>query len=508
MKTFPDDSLPHAAPGERGVNALAIRNFVEAVEREGLELHSFMLWKKDAVIASAWWAPYGPELRHTTHSATKSFVSTGIGLAVDRGLLSLDDTVISFFPEYLPPDASPLLAQMTVHHLLTMTSGHATGISGGEWRRLKTSWIAAFLREPMVYPPGERFVYCSGCSYMLAAILQKVTGETVRDWMERHLFTPMGIRDLSWDTGVDGVNTGGNGISAKTSDLLKLGILHLKRGAWNGEQLLGQAWVEAATGMQVADVSLGVFDGKRYAPAGGARQERDEMRTGYGYQWWRGPDDSFYASGLFGQCVFVFPALDTVFAYTGGMPSGEKGIQRLFWQHVMPALPGGTAGWASGSDDDLVTYLATRRIGGIETRPVPAVRRQVSLSCEIAANEDGVTRIGIFCDEYACRLVLEDERGAHTIVSAFEGWHAGETTMTGWKLHHSYQPEEMRVLGHACWQDDDTLVLDWFFIETTFHDRVVLRLEDGGFSFDRSVNTNSTITRMPQLAGKSKEPVR
>ena len=152
---------------------------------------------------------------------------------------------------------------MTLRHLLTMTSGHGRGISGGAWRKLETSWVADFLRQPLEHAPGEVFVYDSACSYVLSAIVQKVTGRTCHDLLRRRVFDPLGLTPgIRWDLSPEGINSGGNGLWCTSRDLLSLGILHLQDGRWQGRQVLSRDWVRAATGMQLRDVSLGVLTGR------------------------------------------------------------------------------------------------------------------------------------------------------------------------------------------------------------------------------------------------------
>ncbi|WP_454691643.1 serine hydrolase domain-containing protein [Achromobacter aloeverae] len=501
MQSTYSDGLNRAAPATRGIDASAIQAFLDGLEREELELHSFMFWKDGAVIAEGWWAPYAPGLRHMLHSSVKSFVGTGIGLAVDRGLLALDAKVADFFPEHVPPDAPASLHRMTVRHLLTMTSGHGSGISGGEWRRLTTSWIADFFKEPMVYEPGERFVYCSGCSYMLAAILQKVTGERVRDWMAPRFFEPLGIEDLAWDVGPDGVNTGGNGIRAKTSDLLKLALVHMQGGQWQGQQLLSPAWTAAATGAQIEDIVIGHFDGKRYADPGAPGAEK---REGYGFQWWRGPDNTFTASGLFGQHAIAFPDHNAVIAFTGGIAPREKRVHRLIWENIVADMQRRRAPDAGPADADarLARRLAALSMPIEHGETIPASRADFHAAYAIAPNDDNVARIALACRGDDCTFTLTDDRGAHEIAASFSSWRDGQTSMTGWRIHHSYQPDQARVLARAFWRDEQTLVMDWIFVETAFRDHVVCRFDGDEIRFDRRVNTNSTRKEMDTLSGR------
>jgi CubicO group peptidase (beta-lactamase class C family) len=170
-----------------------------------------------------------------------------IGMAVQEGSFSLQDKVASFFPEHLPPNLDPKVTAMTVEDLLTHTSGHATAVSGGTRRGIETNWTEQFFKLPVVHGPGTIFKYTSATSFLLSAIVKLTTGQRTRQYLMPRLLQPLGITDLTWDVGPDGTNPGGNGISCRPSDLLKLAILHLQGGVWEGRRLLTKEWVANAT---------------------------------------------------------------------------------------------------------------------------------------------------------------------------------------------------------------------------------------------------------------------
>ncbi len=178
MKTF---ALRHNAPEEEGISSLAILRFVELIEKKHLEMHSFMLLRHGSIVASGWWEPYRADEPHMLYSLSKSFTSTAIGLAVDEEYLSIEDQVISFFPDDLPPNISENLAAMRVKHLLTMSTGHAEDTTGRVLSDPDGNWVRGFLSLPVETAPGKPFVYNTAATYMLSAILQKVTGTTFSD---------------------------------------------------------------------------------------------------------------------------------------------------------------------------------------------------------------------------------------------------------------------------------------------------------------------------------------
>src|SRR5204863_5156213 len=120
IPAFPQ-KLPRSFPEAEGVSSQGIINFLSAIEKNKLELHSFMFLRHGKIIAEGWWKPYRPDLRHSMYSVSKSFTSTAIGLAIEEKKLSVDDKVVSFFPGELPDTVSANLASLTVKDLLTMS---------------------------------------------------------------------------------------------------------------------------------------------------------------------------------------------------------------------------------------------------------------------------------------------------------------------------------------------------------------------------------------------------
>jgi CubicO group peptidase (beta-lactamase class C family) len=470
----PGDGLPRERPEARGVDPRAIVAFLDEVAGAGLELHSFMLARGGDVIAEAWWEPYRPDRVHMMHSLTKSVAVSGVALALKERLFSIDDKVVSFFPDELPAQVGDHLAAMTVRDLLTMRTGHEKEISGSVWRQIKTSWVAEFFKVPVVHRPGTRFVYSSAASFMLSAIVTKVTGQTLRDYMEPRFFRPLGISGLSWDVGPGGINPGGNGLSWKTADSLKLGMLYAQQGRWNGEQVLTPEWVREATRPQVAEGE-------------------------YGYQWWIGPGRAFYAVGLFTQMSIVFPEHDAVLAVTSAIEESEQ-LTPIVWKHFPAAFAGARRPADAAAHAALVERTRSlsvlpslgaassqlaERISGKPYRARPNAEAIESLRFDFAGDR--------------CRFTLRDARGEHVVDVGLGRWIEGRTSMTGNKLHHQYQPESMVVVAGGQWTAPDTFQMTWQFAETAFRDTVTCRFAGDAVTFDRSVNLNSAATSLPTV---------
>jgi hypothetical protein len=437
-----------------------------------------MLWRAGAVVAEGWWWPYQSTLRHMMHSATKSFLSAGIGLAIAEGRFGLDDRVLSFFPEHAPPAPSANLAAMTVGDLLTQTCGHAHGTSGALWRQIPTSWIAEFFKIGVPLQPGSVFRYTSATSFMLSAIITRTTGQSLHEYLKPRLFAPLGIDDLAWDMGPENINPGGNGISARTADLLKLAVLHHQGGAWQGRQLLPMDWVKAAT-----------------APQRG---------NPYGYHWWAGPRGSFYAYGVFGQFAFVFPDQDAILVTTAATPYGEETLRSVVWNHFPALLEKPVLADPFRDEEALRERTGQLRILPVFKPARSSLEQHVSgLVFDAEPNEDGVEWIRLNFTGDRCLFSLNDRKGEHHVVVGLADWIEGETSISGARLHHGYEPDVMRVVAGGRWVTPERFEMIWQFNETAFRDTVTIAFEDSrSLTLERRVNTNSGLAVRPGIVAK------
>lgn len=310
-------ALPRATPESQGVDSARVHEFVRAADAKVNSMHSFMLVRHGNVVAEAWWAPETADKPHVLWSLSKSFTSTAVGLAVSEGKLSIDDPVVSFFPESLPAELSPHLKGMRVRDLLTMSTGHQDEVP----LRGVQDWIKAFLAHPVPHKPGAHFCYNTPATFMQSAIVQKVTGEKVSDYLTQRLFEPLGIESPRWDENPQGISLGGYGLYLKTEDVAKFGQLYLQRGRWGGRQLIPAEWVDAATSKQVSN---------------GSDPTRD-WDQGYGFQFWRCRHDAYRGDGKDGQFCVVLPELDAVVVITANTRD-MQGELNLVWEHLLPAF--------------------------------------------------------------------------------------------------------------------------------------------------------------------------
>jgi len=312
--------LPRSTPEAQGVSSEGIRKFVEAADKQVDTMHSFMLLRHGQVIAEGWWKPEAADKPHFLHSLSKSVTSTAIGMAVGEGKLSVDDPVLKFFPDEAPKEPSKFLQAMRVRDLLTMSTGHdktATFIP-------ETPWVQSFLEQPVPFKPGTHFQYNTPATHMLSAILRKVTGETLLDYLRPRLFEPLGIENPDWGSSPQGNTYGGWGLKVCTEDIAKFGQLYLQKGQWNGMTLVPAAWIEQATAKQVSNGSAPTSD----------------WDQGYGFQFWRCRHGAYRGDGAHGQLCVILPEQDAVVAITAN--AGDmQGELNVVWDHLLPLFQAG-----------------------------------------------------------------------------------------------------------------------------------------------------------------------
>lgn len=212
--------LPRSTPEEQGILSGAVGKFIDSFQKSKIELHSIMLVRNGHVITEGWWSPYAAEYKQQLYSLSKSFTSLAVGFAIEEGLLSLDDKVIYFFQDDLPDQLSENLKKLKVKHLLTMSVGQETDpITIMEKTK---NWARAFLNIPIVNEPGSTFLYNSGASYMLSAIISKVAGESLHKFLKPRLFDPLNITGSTWSQNSQGVNIGASHLRLKNRRYSKI----------------------------------------------------------------------------------------------------------------------------------------------------------------------------------------------------------------------------------------------------------------------------------------------
>lgn len=466
--------LPRSAPEMQGVSSARLQHFVETLDQKIDGMHSVMVLRHGQVIAEGWWAPYNAESRHTMYSLSKSFTSTAVGLAISEGKLSLDDTLLSIFPDDAPANPSANLKAMRISDLLRMNTGHHNEDINGYNYSAEPSPIKAFLAIPVTHKPGTHFVYNTPASFMLSASVQKRVGMPVVEYLRPRLFEPLGIENPIWETNKFGVNLGGFGLNIRTEDIAKFGQLYLQKGEWHGKQLLPQSWVAAATSRQTSNGSSPTSD----------------WDQGYGYQFWRCRNGAFRGDGAFGQYCVMMPEQDAVVAITSGVKD-MQGVLNVVWDTLLPEFK-----MSPLPADEAAQKALRARLDALE---LPTQKGEANSSgadklrgkkFKFESNPQKLESLAIDGNELVARVGGAEER----IAFASSKWTKGKfayATMT-----------EQSAAASGGWSGD-TLTVKVAFYETPYLLTLRLKPDSDQLQVEQEFNVGFTSTRLNRLTGRA-----
>jgi len=464
--------LPRSGPEAQGVSSSALLSFVEAADKNVDAMNSFMLVRHGHVVAEGWWSPYGARSPHSLYSLSKSFTSTAVGLAISEGKLSLDDEVLKFFPEDAPAEPGKNLKSMRVSDLLRMSTGHQDEPK----RTPDRPWTKSFLAQPVPFKPGTHFLYNTSATYMLSAIVQKVTGKTLLDYLEPRLFEPLGVEHPTWEASPQGVSAGGYGLSVRTEDIARFGQLYLQRGKWNGKPLIPAGWVDEATARQTSNGS----------------NPKSDWDQGYGYQFWRSRHGAYRGDGAFGQYCLVLPEQDAVIAITSGVKDMQA-VLDLVWDKLLPALKP-----APLAADDASRAKLEKTLKGLTLHPVEGSHTPAAASQKryvFPTNDRKLEAVTLESGDKGDTLIARIAGVDQRIPCGRGEWTKGRA---------AYGPlTEQSAAACGAWTGDDTYTAKLCFYETPFVVTFRLKFSGGELLFDSQSNVGFGSTKQAQLVGKA-----
>jgi CubicO group peptidase (beta-lactamase class C family) len=469
-------SLPRSEPEIQGVSSKKIIEFLDAVANSKNEMHSIMIVRHGKVIAEGWWHPYRPDLKHTLYSLSKSFTSTAIGFAVAEKKLTVNDKVISFFPDKLPDTISPNLASLTIKDLITMSAGQFPEPQAVI--AFNDDWVKGFLAAPIVNKPGSVFLYNSLATYMLSAILQKVTGQNLVEYLTPRLFTPLGIQGMDWETDPRGISVGGWGLRLITEDIAKMGLLFLQKGKWNGKQILPASWIQEATTFKI-DNAPGMEQ---------IRKDSSDWRQGYAYQFWRSRHNSYRGDGAFGQYMIVMPEHDAVIAITSETPNMQEELD-LVWQYLLPAMNPERSALSMNDAVNLKKRLAALKLALPVTPNDSSGTISGTITYKMQSNPKNIESIAVSGGDNALALDFKI-KGTRYLVSFGNGkWIEGKTGMVGPSLvelakNHFVGLPPSQVAGAYRWKGKNVLEAHLRYIDSPHTLYMTFRFDGDKISVD------------------------
>lgn len=478
-------SLLRSTPEAEGISSAAIEKFMDSFDAKKHELHSVMILRHGKVIAEGWWKPYAANLKHSMYSVSKSWTSTAIGFAVAEKRIQVSDPVMKYFPEYQDLANKPYIADLTIQNLLTMSVGHEVEPLRGVVAT-QNDWVKGFLSAKIAHQPGTKFLYNTLATYMLAAIIQQVTGQKVVDYLGPRLFKPLGIQGVDWEVDPKGINTGGWGIRVKTEDMAKLGQLYLQKGQWKGKQILPVAWVAEATSKHI----------DQDPSASEEKKANSDWLQGYGYQFWRCRNGAFRADGAYGQYIVMMPEQDAVVVITSESHELQDDLN-MVWKHLLPAFEK-----KAFSPNPIAQKQLKLKLSQLQL-VAPAQDKSISTSIwnnptvPVEKNALNLEQIGFqFIGEKLNLLLTDNKQQKHLIPAGHGAWAMTETEMPGPYLLRAAKANlegqsPFKVATSYRWINQNTLEITLRFFESPHHWVWTCHIENNQFkmevknSFDR-----------------------
>jgi hypothetical protein len=340
--------------------------------------------------------------------------------------------------------------------------------------------VKLFLSLPVAHKPGTYFWYNTPATFMCSAIVQKVTGQTVFDYLKPRLFTPQGVSDATWEMKQQ-YTFGGSGLHICTEDIARFGQLYLQKGSWNGTQLVPASWVEMATGRQMSN---------------GSNPDSD-WDQGYGFFFWRCREGCFRGDGAFGQFCIVMPGQDAVVAITSGTHDMQS-VLNLVWQKLLPAMQAGSLPADDSSDQKLTQTLAglTMHPQTGDAAPSSAIAEWSGKKFVFPANQQNLESAALDFDNSGKTVSLVTRcNGVEQRLTCGNG-----SWITGRMAYADFA--EQSVAASGAWTADDTYTVKLCFYETPFYLTLHLKFSGKQLLYDCEYNVNFGPTKQPQLVGK------
>ncbi len=485
-------ALPRSSPERQGISSAAILAFVEKADSLDA-MHSFMLVRHGHVVAEGWWSPYDSATPHMLYSLSKSFTATAVGLAIAEGKLGIDDLVLSFFPADAPAEPTANLQAMRVRDLLRMNTGQQSEVDLWPWwdqpaTTQDRAWTKRFLAHPIPFKPGTHFLYNSPATYMLSAIVQRVTGMTMLEYLRPRLFAPLGIENPIWLPSPQGITVGAVGLSIRTEDIARFGQLYLQQGMWRGRRLIPAEWVAQATAMQTSNGS---------SPA-------SDWDQGYGYQFWRSRHNSYRGDGAFGQYCLVLPEVDAVVVITSGVRDMQS-VMNLVWDHLLPALRADPLPADASAEQRL-----SKRLAGLTLRPPPGkatgpiVAQTSGRWFELSENARGMRAVALDLNPQSAALLVRTAAGETRTPIGLGSWARSRDGFASGLDRMLCVPNRPLIAGSGAWMADSVFTVALALYETPYVATLTFRFDGDRVVLDTEYNVSFGPTQQPRLLGRAR----
>lgn len=323
---WPTQGWRTASPESQGMEEKQLDAMLDLIQREEIPLDSLTIVRHGYIIMDETFPPFDKDELHELHSATKSITSALVGISLHDAKLagvdapSVNTPMLDLLQSRRAANMGERKQRMTLGDVLTMTAGlewvewgaaYEPGTGNDLVLMIETAsdWTQYILDRPMAAEPGTTFLYNSGASHLLSAVVTELSGRPAAEFAVERLFNPLGIHEFEWAISPEGITAGWANLRLHPQDLAKIGLLYLQHGAWDREQIVPAEWVEQSTADQVSDPAYE-----------------------YGYQWWLDSADGYaFMAGRFGQVAIVAPKQDMVIVFTSHLPDTVSDVGVTRW---------------------------------------------------------------------------------------------------------------------------------------------------------------------------------
>lgn len=350
-------TIEHAFPEQTGISSNCIIRLMKRLEKKQIPMHSFLLMHKNKLICECYYAPCNANTLHRMFSITKSFTSIAIGLLADEGKLSLDDKIVDYFPEKVPADVHPYIAEMTIRNMLMMRTCHEKTTYKLD---MEMDWVESFFTTAPTHPAGTVFHYDTSSAHTLCALAEKLSGMDMLDYIKGKL-APVGFSEESYLLKDPfGVSIGGSGLVATSMDMLKFGLFLYHGGNIDREQLISASYIQEATSCLTATAVTAPLPSEA---------------CGYGMQIWRTQKNGYVCYGMGGQLIIVLPDYELICvttADTQGIGGGNQQIYDALYEEILPYIDTVPT---PDTEESCSTAEGSTPVDGVSVSPVEEQKR-------------------------------------------------------------------------------------------------------------------------------------
>lgn len=474
-----------AAPEEQGIDSGILLKMMQKVKKEQYHIRSIIMIRNHKLVFESYIFPYNRDIPHNTKSASKSIISALVGIALrEKWIESTDRTVYSYLPQYFQQPIDPMKKQITLRHLLTMTSGLKINEQTQDTNKIFSSPnpTKTMFEFPMAENPGEKFNYLTPIMNVMSLILTETSGKDLKVLADTYLFAPLGIKDVQWK--IDPMGNYFTDAVLTPMEMAKFGMLFLDKGKWNGKQVVPGEWVEESTKTHVKTMNKELGD--------------------YGYWWWKksfNSQDMYIALGWGGQGIFVIPGWNMVIVTTG---ANLGTALHLVYDFLLPAVKSPDPLSANPQKVDALRKMVRQLQfpSAADSRPIPdhpeIIKDINNVPYLIEPNNMGLIEMTFHFSDKTCHLSVVHERGT------FERMEVG--------LDNIYRVSKARPWGEWPIHDKTALKGKWKNNNTFFLDihpvgraeQVLTDIQFQGEEINLSVALAGTDIRFP-LKGKMKK---